>query len=178
MTNLYWVPNYRKMYPDASEEVIKVLKVPARKMQYQEYDLKAERFTIDSENNKVTAIPSREDSYERLLDIGMQFEERIPGVEEQMLKRMESERLHKALSFLSADEQHLIREIYFHERAEHDLAKELRCSQCAVNKRKKTHFEQVTPVIGKFIKISVFRVITILCQRGNQCGGRGFPLFL
>ncbi len=133
----YKIPDLKKIYPNTNKEVLDVLKVTERKMRYQEYDLKTEKFIVDSENNKVTVIPSREDSYERLLDIGVQFEEKAPGVEEQMLGRMEAEQLHKVLSFLSADEQYLIQEIYFHERTERDLAKELGYSQNAVNKRKK-----------------------------------------
>lgn len=81
-------------------------------------------------------IPSREDSYERLLDMSVQFEEETPGTEEQVLKRMESEQLHRALSFLSDEEQYLIQQIYFNDRTERDLAEELGCSQNAVNKRK------------------------------------------
>ena len=133
----YKIPDFKKIYPNTNKEVLDVLKVTERKMQYQEYDLKTEKFIVDSENNKVTVIPSREDSYERLLDIGVQFEEKAPGVEEQMLRRMEAEQLHKMLSFLSADEQYLIQEIYFHERTERDFAKELGYSQNAVNKLKK-----------------------------------------
>ena len=133
----YKIPDFKKIYPNTNKEVLDVLKVTERKTQYQEYDLKTEKFIVDSENNKVTVIPSREDSYERLLDIGVQFEEKAPGVEEQMLRRMEAEQLHKMLSFLSADEQYLIQEIYFHERTERDFAKELGYSQNAVNKRKK-----------------------------------------
>ena len=133
----YKIPDFKKIYPNTNKEVLDVLKVTERKMRYQEYDLKTEKFIVDSENNKVTVIPSREDSYERLLDIGVQFEEKAPGVEEQMLGRMEAEQLHKVLSFLSSDEQYLIQEIYFHERTERDLAKELGYSQNAVNKRKK-----------------------------------------
>lgn len=133
----YKIPDFKKIYPNTNKEVLDVLKVTERKMRYQEYDLKTEKFIVDSENNKVTVIPSREDSYERLLDIGVQFEEKAPGVEEQMLGRMEAEQLHKELSFLSADEQYLIQEIYFHERTERDLAKELGYSQNAINKRKK-----------------------------------------
>ena len=133
----YKIPDFKKIYPNTNKEVLDVLKVTERKMQYQEYDLKTEKFIVDSENNKVTVIPSREDSYERLLDIGVQFEEKAPGVEEQMLRRMEAEQLHKMLSFLSADEQYLIQEIYFHERTERDFAKELGYSQNAVNKQKK-----------------------------------------
>ena len=37
------LPDFRKMYPEASEEIISVLKETERKMQYQEYDLKAEQ---------------------------------------------------------------------------------------------------------------------------------------
>ena len=133
----YKIPDFKKIYPNTNKEVLDVLKVTERKMRYQEYDLKTEKFIVDSENNKVTVIPSREDSYERLLDIGVQFEEKAPGVEEQMLGRMEAEQLHKVLSFLSADEKYLIQEIYFHERTERDLAKELGYSQNAINKRKK-----------------------------------------
>ena len=133
----YKIPDFKKIYPNTNKEVLDVLKVTERKMRYQEYDLKTEKFIVDSENNKVIVIPSREDSYERLLGIGVQFEEKAPGVEEQMLRRMEAEQLHKALSLLSADEQYLVQEIYFHGRAERDLAKELGYSQNAVNKRKK-----------------------------------------
>ena len=38
------IPNYRKMYPTASEEVIAVLRQSERRLQYLEYDLKVERF--------------------------------------------------------------------------------------------------------------------------------------
>ena len=75
----YKIPDFKKIYPNTNKEVLDVLKVTERKMQYQEYDLKTEKFIVDSENNKVTVIPSREDSYERLLDIGVQFEEKAPG---------------------------------------------------------------------------------------------------
>jgi len=136
VANPYRIPDFKRMYPYASKEVIDVLKVTERKMQYQEYDLKAEKVLVDSERNMVTVIPSREDSYERLLDIGEQFEERTPSVEDQMLRRVELEQLHKALSRLSTDEKYLVLEIYFHERTEQDLAKELGCSQSAINKRK------------------------------------------
>ena len=56
------------MYPEASEEVIEVLRETERKMQYQEYDLKAEQTIIDQDAQEIRVIPSREDSYERLLE--------------------------------------------------------------------------------------------------------------
>ena len=41
------IPNYRKMYPTASEEVIAVLRQSERRLQYLEYDIKVERFVLD-----------------------------------------------------------------------------------------------------------------------------------
>ena len=39
MAKPYKIPDFRKMYPEASEAVISVLRTSERKMQYQEYDL-------------------------------------------------------------------------------------------------------------------------------------------
>ena len=150
MAKPYRIPDFKKMYPEASEEVIAVLKTTERKMQYQEYDLKNEQTVIDEENQKVTVIPSREDSYERLGEMAVQFAGEVPSTEEQVLRRMESEQLHKALSFLSDYERYLIRQIYFEERTERDLAEELGCSQNAVNKRKQRILEKLRGLIENF----------------------------
>lgn len=150
MAKPYRIPDFKKMYPEASEEVIAVLKTTERKMQYQEYDLKNEQTVIDEENQKVTVIPSREDSYERLAEMAVQFTGEVPSTEEQVLRRMESEQLHKALSFLSDYERYLIRQIYFEERTERDLAEELGCSQNAVNKRKQRILEKLRGLIENF----------------------------
>lgn len=47
------IPNYKKIYPSANDEVIKVLKQEARKAIYQEYDLKCETFIADQINEKI-----------------------------------------------------------------------------------------------------------------------------
>ena len=74
MAKPYKIPDFRKLYPEASEEVIAVLRMTERKMQYQEYDLKTERTVIDQKTQTVRIIPSRDDSYERLLEQEVQFE--------------------------------------------------------------------------------------------------------
>lgn len=130
------LPDFRKIYPEASEEVIAVLKITERKMQYQEYDLKTEQTIIDEETQTVTVIPSREDSYERMKEAAVQFTSQIPGPEELVIQRLEAEQLYKAISCLSADDQYLIRQLYFEERTERDLAMELQLSQKGINKRK------------------------------------------
>ena len=74
MAKPYKIPDFRKIYPNASEEVIAVLRKTERQMQYQEYDIKAERTVIDHKTQTVLVIPSREDSYERLVELDEQFE--------------------------------------------------------------------------------------------------------
>ena len=64
MAKPYKIPDFRKMYPEASEEVIAVLRTSERKMQYQEYDLKRARNIVDPKTGEKMTIPSREDSYD------------------------------------------------------------------------------------------------------------------
>ena len=124
------------MYPEASEEVIAVLRTTERKMQYQEYDLKSEQTIIDQENQTVTIIPSREDSFERLVEQSVQFREETLSLDEWIIRRLEIEQLHKALNVLSDDERYLIIQLYFEERTEREVAEELGVYHNAVHKQK------------------------------------------
>ncbi len=130
------LPDFRKMYPEASEEVIEVLRETERKMQYQEYDLKAEQTIIDQEAQEIWVIPSREDSYERLLE-----EHNLPvdgqaDVENAVLNRMLREQLYEAIRNLEEGEQYLIIQLFYEDKSERELAAELGISQKAVNKRR------------------------------------------
>lgn len=53
--------------------MIEVLEKSDRKIEYQQYDLKVEQCRIDGIKRTVTYVPSREDSYERLLEENRQF---------------------------------------------------------------------------------------------------------
>lgn len=105
MAKPYKIPDFRKMYPEASEEVIAVLRTTERKMQYQEYDLKRARNIVDPKTGEVMTVPGREDSFERLQEMAVQFAEETRSVEEQILKKIEYEQLHKFISELSKEEQ-------------------------------------------------------------------------
>lgn len=143
MAKLYKMPDFRRMYPEASEEVIAVLRTTERKMQYQEYDLKRARNIVDPKTGEVVTVPGREDSFERLEEIAVQFAEERSCVEDQILHKLEFERLHKAILTLSKEEQWLIQELYFEERTEREVAAELGLSQKAVNKRKQKILEKL-----------------------------------
>lgn len=150
MAKPYRIPDFRKMYPEASEEIIAVLRTTERKMQYQEYDLKMERTVIDQENQTVTNIPSREDSYERLMEQAVQFQEEAQSLEELVIGRMEAEQVHKALKLLSDDERYLMIQLYFEERTERELAEELGIYHNAIHKQKKRILAKLKKILEKF----------------------------
>lgn len=136
MAKAYRIPDYRKMYPEAGEEVISLLRITERKMQYQEYDLKTEQTIISQEGQTITTIPSREDSLERLAEQEVQFAGEAESVEETVLRKLQYEQLHKALSLLPDDERELIDRLFFQGQTEREAAECMGIYRNAVHKRK------------------------------------------
>ena len=130
--------------------MIEVLRETERKMQYQEYDLKAEQTIIDQEAQEIWVIPSREDSYERLLE-----EHNLPvdgqaDVENAVLNRMLREQLYEAIRNLEEGEQYLIIQLFYEHKSERELAAELGISQKAVNKRRHKILGKLKKFLEKF----------------------------
>ena len=75
--------------------------------------------------------------------ITVQFPEENRSVEDQILKKIECEQLHKFLLELSKEEQWLIQELYFEERTEREVASVLGLSQKAINKRRQKILEKL-----------------------------------
>ena len=151
MAKPYKIPDFKKLYPETKDEIIAVLKISERKMQYQEYDLKNEQIVIDMEKQTVTVIPSkgrflRADERSRCTVQGR----RTPDTEEQAILRMEIKQLYRAILCLSEDDRYLIVQLYFEERTERCLAKELGCSQNAVNKRRQNILKRLRHLIENF----------------------------
>ena len=136
MAKAYRIPDYRKMYPEAGEEVISLLRTTERKMQYQEYDLKTEQTIISQEDQTITTIPSREDSLERLAEQEVQFAGEAESVEETVLRKLQYVQLHKALSLLPDDERELIDRLFFQGQTERQAAEHMGIYRNAVHKRK------------------------------------------
>ena len=136
MAKAYRIPDYKKMYPEAGEEVISLLRTTERKMQYQECDLKTEQTIVSQKDQTVTTIPSREDSLERLAEQEVQFAEEAESVEETALRKLQYEQLHKALSLLPDDERELIDRLFFQGQTEREAAECMGIYRNAVHKRK------------------------------------------
>lgn len=143
------LPDFRKMYPEASKEVIEVLKETERKMQYQEYDLKAEQTIIDREAQQIQVIPSREDSYERLLEEHNLPADEQTDIETIVLSKMMQQQLHEAIRSLQEEERYLIIQLFYAERSERELAAELGLSQKAINKRRHKILEKLKKFLEK-----------------------------
>lgn len=106
-----YYPDYKKRYPgiEISPEVLAVLKKSDRKMKYIEVDLKTTRF-IHSQKEKTTAVlPSREDSYDRLLEEHQQFVYAEAPPEDALMHSVELGSLYNALEHLPCEEYRLIR---------------------------------------------------------------------
>ena len=131
------MPNFRKMYPEASDEIIEILKKSERRMQYQEFDLKKEYTMIDQETQTVWTIPSQEDSYERLLELSVSFAVDQPSTEDIAIQNILLEQLEYALHLLAPDEMDLIEQLYFREYSEREVAKNYEVSQNTIHRRKR-----------------------------------------
>ena len=87
------LPDFRKMYPEASEEIISVLKETERKMQYQEYDLKAEQAVLDRKTGRVSILPGREDSLDRMMEAGLFPDRGEQDIEAEICSRLQYEKI-------------------------------------------------------------------------------------
>ena len=143
--------NYEKLYPgiEIPPEVLSVLRKGDRKEEYQEVDLKQERFVYDPETKPAHFIPGREDSYERLVeDEKRQFSNEDPTPEEHLMRSIENELLRQAVALLKEDERQLILLRFWQECSQSQVAELLGLSQQAVSYRERN----ILGKIKKFLK--------------------------
>ena len=143
--------NYEKLYPgiEIPPEVLSVLRKGERKEEYQEVDLKQERFVYDPETKTAHFIPGREDSYERLVeDEKRQFSNEDPTPEEHLMRSIENELLRQAVALLKEDERQLILLRFWQECSQSQVAELLGLSQQAVSYRERN----ILGKIKKFLK--------------------------
>ena len=112
-----------------SEQVYRAYRHYERKEEYFSYDLKTEKFQKET----ATFLPSKEDSYERLLEKVRQFAASGVSVEEQAVA---SVWLAALLQLLSDDEKEILYKIYFEEKSERIVSAEMGISKTALHQRK------------------------------------------
>jgi len=140
----------KKLYErgEISREIYEYMKQSNRKMHYQAYDLKTERVTIEGET--VTVTPSREDSYDRLLDAGKEFSTG-ESVEDVVIKALFLDQLRDAVDRLDPGEKRLIIELFYSSegngKTEREAAKSLGMPQKTLNDRKLRIFEKIRKLL-------------------------------
>lgn len=140
---------YRKLYPGLRDEIIKLLEKSDRKMEYQQYDLKIERYRIDCEKETITCFPSREDSYERLLEENRQFAADVESVEDAVVKAVMIEKMLACLKVLTPEEQELITELFFKGKSERRLSSETGIPTMTIHDRKIKIFGKLKKLMEK-----------------------------
>ena len=131
-------PDYGRLYPEIQmrPDVLLVLKKSDRKMEYMEVDIKQERFSYDPEGKVVDLLPSREDSYDRLMEEEhRQFAIEQPTPESLLLLEAEYIKLYRAIAQLEKDEQCLVILRYWYDWTQSQVADKLGISQQAVSYR-------------------------------------------
>ena len=122
---------------EISREVYDFLLQSNRKMRYYSYDIKAERVVKDGE--KTIVLPAREDSFERLTELGHEFRTE-ENTEDAVAKQLLQEQLRLVLAELTAEERRLIHEIFFSKdgkgKTEREVAESLGIPYMTVHDRK------------------------------------------
>lgn len=133
-----------------SEDFYKEYRRLVRKEIYFSRDLKSETFVYDPEKQIAAFVTSREDSYERLVDLGTQFPDSSEAVEDTVVRSILLEKLHQALQTLSSDEMSLLYEIFFLERSEREISQRMgiRCS--SLHERKTRILKKLRKLIESF----------------------------
>ena len=121
---------------EVSKEVYDVYNKGERKERYFSVDLKSERVKKDCRSGTRITIPSREDSYERLLETEKQFSSDSDSIEDVVMKSVMLEHLNMALRTLTEEERWLIYELFYKQRTERELCAEMQIGKTTLHKRK------------------------------------------
>ena len=127
-------------------QIYRVYQHYERKEEYFSYDLKTEKFQKDT----ASFLPSREDSYERLLEKDRQFAAPGKNVEQLALEHLEAEQIRFCLAQLNEDEQELIFLLFYQEKTEQEVGNILHISHQAVNKRKRVLLLKLRKIFEEF----------------------------
>ena len=142
----YLIINDQKV--PVTEEVYRAYSQGHRKERYMTKDLKTGRLAIA--NDSIVEIPSREDSYDRLLELDRQFPDtRDLQPEDVVCKAEMLQALEKALHTLTDEELALIQEIFYLERSEREIGRTAGTPPTTVHSRKNAILKKLRKKLEK-----------------------------
>ena len=129
-----------------SEQVYKAYHYYTRKEKYFTCDLKKEEFVCDQETQTAAFIPSREDSYERLLEANEQFSTDDMPVDDQAVW---SVWMQKIMLDLNEEERQIIHHLYYLDKTEREASAVLHLPLSTFQRRKKTLLKKLRKIVEK-----------------------------
>lgn len=132
---------------EVSRELYEAYYKGQRKEKYFTHDLKQEHIKVDKETGEKIIVPSREDSYERLLEAEKQFAGDAEDVEDAAVRAVMLERLNEALHTLTDEEAAIIHALFYQEISEAELAKKLGIARTTLQSRKYKILEKLKKVL-------------------------------
>ena len=121
---------------EVSRELYEVYYKGQRKEKYFTEDLKRGHTKINHNTGETIVVPSREDSYERLIEAEKQFIDGIESVEDIVIRMIMLEKLKKVLTKLNDEEMKIIHALFYQEISEAELAKQLGIARTTLQSRK------------------------------------------
>lgn len=129
-----------------SEQVYRTYHHYGRKEEYFTYDLKTEKVSCDQEAQTAAFTPSREDSYERLLEAKQQFASAGPSPEEEATASIWLEDLMRGLS---PEERDIITQLYILDKSERQACAALNLALSTFHHRKKALLEKLRNLLSE-----------------------------
>lgn len=121
---------------EVSRELYEAYVKGYRKERYFTHDLKKERRRVDEKTGEVRIIPSREDSYERLLEVEKRFMAEAESVEDAAIRAVMLEKMNEALHMLTGRERGIIYALFYEETSESQLAKKMGIARTTLQSQK------------------------------------------
>lgn len=131
-----------------TDEVYMVFEKSERKERYLKYDLKAEKLLVNTKDETVEFIQSKEDSYDRLTDeCNLEFADESMNTEDEVIMAMLIDTLREAVMALTDTEKHIIYGLFFQGKTALRISKELGVSVTAICKRKRNILKKLRKII-------------------------------
>lgn len=132
---------------EVSRELYETYYKGTRKEKYFTHDLKPERTKVDRVTGQIEVIPSREDSYEQLMEAEKQFADEVANVEDAAVRAVMLEKLNEALHSLTTEEADIIHALFYQEISESELAKRLGIARTTLQSRKYRILEKLKKLL-------------------------------
>ena len=119
-----------------------------RREKYRDVDVKRGRFITDAEAEDVRYVESKEESFERLSESGVEFTG-DRSAEDRFIQREQMDCLKSALSTLTAEERLLIELFYVRKRTTREIGIVFGISHTAVRKRHEAILKKIRIIFEK-----------------------------